>query len=101
MDLQPIGKDYGPVIIPAVAADLITQTCRVYLIHLVNKSASPVTITIKDKQGAPLDVLQALSVPANTDVLRDFGLHGRLCPGGVNWVAGTADAVVGFIRARV
>jgi hypothetical protein len=89
-----------PKLIPAVAEAVYVGDCHVVEIQLVNESVAAVTVTIADKQATPRAVIPpAISIPAGTDMIWEFS--GRFCPGGITWVAGTASAVTGYVRARV
>ncbi len=91
--------DCDPALIPAVAADLLAESCWLEEVVLSNVTGAAVTVTIKDKQSTPRSLCEALSVAANSVTILRFA--GRYCPGGLNWVAGSANAIVGSVRGRV
>lgn len=92
----------NPKLVPASAEDVFTNDVFLTLIHLSNKSAATVTVTITDKQSPSREVVPTVSIAANSDHLRVFPREegGRFCPNGVSWVASDGAAVTGFIAAR-
>ena len=90
-----------PQFIPATLQTVFTGDCHIVAIHLVNESGSAVTVTIMDMQTTPRAVVPpAISLSAGTDMIWEFGGSGRLCPGGLTWVASAANAVTGYARTR-
>jgi hypothetical protein len=70
----------------ATAAD----TC-VFVIYANNTTGTAATLTVQDTSGTPIVYSTTFSVPANSDVTRDFRGHKFL--GGVKLIAGTATAI--------
>jgi hypothetical protein len=66
------------------------DTC-VFYIYANNKTGSAVTLTLQDKQGTAVVYSTTFSIPANSDVRRDFAGHKFL--GGVQAIAGTSSAI--------
>lgn len=91
--------DFAPALIPSSAEDVVTQSSGVYIdvITIVNPTASAVTLTISDKQGTPREILD-VSIAANTTYV--VKMWGYWAPGGISWVAGTNNVLVGYIRMR-
>ena len=91
--------DFAPALIPSITENVVVQSSGVYIdtIVIVNPSASAVTVTISDKQGTPREIVD-VSVAANTTYV--IKLWGYWAPGGVSWVAGTNDVLVGYMRFR-
>lgn len=87
-----------PAVVPTEAVDVVATDVYVEEITLSNTSGSAATVTIKDKQGTPRSILEAVSIAANTTYVITFP-KGRYMPGGVNWVA-SAGSVVGYICGR-
>jgi hypothetical protein len=90
-------RDFDPKYVPDSSEDVFTETVYLTEITLTNVTASSVTIQILDKQAIPLAIVDA-TLPAKQSYVIRF--EGRYCPGGVSWVAGTASALVGYIRGR-
>ncbi|MBM3813447.1 MAG: hypothetical protein FJW20_17635 [Acidimicrobiia bacterium] len=66
------------------------DTC-VFKLYVNNKSASPVTVTIEDRQGTPVSYSTSFSLPGNSDIMREFG--GMRFVSGVKLTAGSAGAL--------
>lgn len=87
-----------PSFIPAAGETVYAGgDCMVTLLHLVNPSGSPVTVTITDGNG---NAIFSSSLPANSDQVRDFYPSGRYAPGSFRWSASTDGVVVGYVRFR-
>lgn len=84
--------------VPTSQADPITGDCRVVEIVVRNRHASQArTVTIQDKQGTPVKLLDLqLLAPGETWSFRSGGVKFL---GGVSWVA-SGDSVVGWVIAR-
>lgn len=88
-----------PALVPVSAADVVAFDVYVDQITLSNVSGAAVTVTIKDKNSSPLSFLEAVSIAANSAyVIACPG--GRYFPGGINWVASSGTAIVGYIAGR-
>jgi hypothetical protein len=104
MSVTLVSNDRGewetlPKLLPSSAEDVYAANCHVLEIHLVNETASPVTVTISDKQTTPRAVAPpAVVVPGNGDLVWEFS--GRYCPGGLTWVASAASSITGYVRGR-
>ncbi len=72
-------------------SSLTTADTCVFKIYANNKSASPVTLTIEDRQGTPVSYSTSFSLPANSDIMRDFS--GMRFLSGVKVTAGTASTL--------
>jgi hypothetical protein len=72
--------------VPTGATDLTTTDTRVYQIHFVNTTAGALTVTLKDKQSTPRNLLTAYSIPANSYAKLDWP-EGLFFSGGLNWIA--------------
>jgi len=84
-----------PETIPTGGEDVFTADFYITEITFTNTTASPIAVTVSDKQGTPLALFSALSVPANSILAYRF--DGRWMPGGVHWSAASAG-VVGYLR---
>jgi len=92
-------RETVPSLIPAVAEDLYVGDCWIEQVVLVNIGGASQTVTIKDKQATPREVLSAVIVnPGDPPLI--LGLAGRFMPGGINWVAGDGVSIVGYVRWR-
>jgi len=78
--------------------DLATAATCVDAISMSNTTGSPVTITIKDKNGTPKTFLNAFSLPANSNLI--LSLERMKFVGGLTLISGTAASInaqlVGF-----
>jgi hypothetical protein len=73
-----------------------TTTCVVTLVFS-NTNSSPQTVTVTDNQGSPITVINAFSIPANSEV--NFVLGGSQLTSGIKWSAGgtgVTGAILGF-----
>lgn len=73
-------------VVPTDATDLTTTDTRIYQLSVCNTTAGALTITIKDKQATPRNVLTAVSIAANTAYILAWP-EGLFCDDGVNWIA--------------
>lgn len=91
--------DFAPALIPSSPENVVIQSSGVYIdtIVIVNPTASAVTVTISDKQTVPLEIID-VSIAANTTYV--IKMWGYWAPGGISWVAGTDNVLVGYIRMR-
>lgn len=85
-------QDITQVDVAAGAGSTLTSadTC-VFKLYLNNKTASPVTVTLEDRQGTPVSYSTSFSLPGNSDVMREF--TGMRFVSGVKITAGTASAL--------
>lgn len=74
----------------AGSAITTADTC-VFYVYANNKTANPVTLTIRDRQGTPFEYSTSFAVPANSDVKREFDGHRFIL--GVTAIAGTAASL--------
>jgi len=88
----------GLQVVPNSAADLTTTDTWIFQIVVANKTASAVTFTVKDKQSTPRELFDAVSLPADSITVAAFP-EGVKMIGGINWVAGTADALIAEVFA--
>jgi len=88
----------GLKVVPNSAADLTTTDTWIFQIVVANKTGSAVTFTVKDKQSTPLELFNAVSLAANSITVAAFP-EGVKMIGGVNWVAGTASALIAEVYA--
>ncbi len=85
-------QDVTQVDVATGAGSTLTSadTC-VFRLYMNNKTASPVSVTIEDRQGTPVSYSTSFSLPGNSDVMREFG--GIRFVSGVKITAGTASAL--------
>lgn len=89
------------VAVPALAADVTTKDSIIYQIVIVNTTAGAITITVKDKDGTPSELLPTVNIAANTTYIAVFP-YGEHMVGGINWVAsgaGLKARIYGYYRA--
>jgi len=72
--------------IPTSTTALTATTSCVLAIMVTNTNASAQTVTVTDGQGSPITVLQAFSVPANSELTLPF--YGSQMTSGIKWSAG-------------
>lgn len=75
----------------SAGTDVTTSDTCVDAIYVSNKTGSAATLTVRDRQGTPVEYATAFSIPANSILRLDFGFHKFTT--GVNLVAGTATAL--------
>lgn len=89
------------VAVPAVAADVVAKDAIIYQITVANTTAGALTFTVQDKDGTPSEVMDAVSIAANTTYVIAFPF-GEPMVGGINWVAsgvGLKASIYGYYRA--
>lgn len=92
----PTAQETVPGLIPSSAEDVITET--VYLDYIqLNTESSSATVTISDKQGTAREICH-VNVDRGAPVR--IPMDGRLCPGGISWVASVDGVVVAYLRWR-
>jgi len=91
-------QHFDPVLIPDSEETVFDSDVFVELVTLSNTHSSAVSVTIKDKQSTPRELIPTAALPANSVFVARFG--GRYCPGGLTWQASVADKVVGYVRGR-
>ena len=74
--------------VPTSNTALTATTSCVIAIMVSNTNASAQTVTVTDGQGSPVTVLNAFSIPANSQVTLPF--HGAQMTSGIKWTAGGA-----------
>jgi len=74
--------------VPTSATALTSTTSCVVAVIITNTNGAGQTITLTDGQGSPVTVVNAFSVPANSQVT--FPLYGSQMTGGIKWTAGGA-----------
>ena len=86
------------------ATAFISKDCYIFQIVLANKTAGAITATITDQAATPLDLLTAVSLPANGLTIIAFP-EGQYMPGGFKWSASANTSinasVVGFYAGVV
>lgn len=76
-----------PQAVPTSSTTVTSYDAYLKTVTVANTTASPITFTLADKQGSPVNVLSAVSVPANTTSVITFpDLY--WCPGGFTVQAG-------------
>ncbi len=82
--------------VPTSATDALTATSCLWSLFLSNTTAAALTVNVRDRQGTPVNLLNAFSIPANSALL----IHGSLVRmiSGINWSASGAG-VTGAILA--
>lgn len=91
-------KHTYPSVVPATEEDVFTADVYVTEISITNKSSSATTLTMKDKQSTPRELVPTTTINANS--VHEFRFDGRFCPGGLTWQAGAADSLVVYVRGR-
>lgn len=90
----PTGQQTVPVEIPTVAEDVVSENVYLEYAHFTNGGSSSAVVTLKDKQGTPLEAFRVTCDPT-APVVWPGGR--RYCPGGINWVS-SAAGVIGYLR---
>ena len=72
--------------VPTSTTSLTATTSCVIAVIITNTNGAAQTVTITDGQGSPVTVINAFSVPANSQVT--FPLYGSQMISGVKWSAG-------------
>jgi hypothetical protein len=90
LKLQQVNR--GISVVPNVATDLTDKDTYLYQINVANKSAVPVTFTVKDKQATARNVVPSIALDGNTLAVIAWP-EGIYLAGGMNWVASAADAL--------
>jgi hypothetical protein len=75
--------------VPTSAADLTATDTYIQSLVIANVGATALTITIKDRQGTPRNLLAAVSIAGNQTVTLTFEEPEKM-KGGINWVASGA-----------
>jgi len=78
----------------ATLATTAATTCVVAVV-LNNTNASPVTVTVTDNTGTPINDILTFSIPANSQLIQD--LHGIAFNLGVKWSASGTGVTGGLI----
>ena len=84
--------------VPAVSAALTSSDTLLYSIYINNLTGSDVSLTLSDAQTTAQQILPTITILANTSVFFEWN-DGIFCPGGLTWVAGTADALNAAVTA--
>jgi hypothetical protein len=90
----PTGQQTVPVEIPTVAEDVVAENVYLEYAHFTNGGSSSAVVTVKDKQGTPLEVFR---VTCDATAPVSWRPERRYCPGGINWVS-SAAGVIGYLR---
>jgi len=72
--------------VPTSTTSLTSTTSCVIAVIITNTNGSSQTVTITDGQGTPVTVVNAFSIPANSQVT--FPLYGSQMTSGIKWSAG-------------
>lgn len=100
--IDPAGleTDCAPVLVPNSAQVVFPADVDLVFLTLSNITGGAVTVTIKDQQGSPVAFMDTVSIAANS--VQIFSMpRGRYFPGGMTWVAGSSNAIVGYARGRL
>lgn len=73
--------EVDPRLIPNVAVEETTATCWIEMIHVTNKTGVSATVTVADRQGTPIPILQDVPIDAGAELHRNY-------TGGVKMVDG-------------
>lgn len=88
----------GRVYVPAVSTDVVARTVYVDDIGLDNTTGSSVTFQAFDKQSTPVPLTPLLTIAPHTKFV--IPMNSAFAAGGITWVAGTANAIVGEIHFK-
>lgn len=88
--------DFVPMLVPNSSEVTFTRDVFLQEITLTNITDSAVIVSVLDRQSTPRAVLHEISIAADTTYVIRF--EARYCQNGVTWVAGTASAVIGYMR---
>jgi hypothetical protein len=80
------------------SSTLLTSAATACVIAAVffNTNGTPVTVTLTDNTGTPINAMLTFSIPANSNVVEP--LHGGAFTAGVKWAA-SGSGVTGFVVA--
>lgn len=90
----PSGQQTVPIEVPTSPEDVVSESVYLEYAHFTNGGSASATVTVKDKQGTPLEVFR---VPCDPTAPVSWPAARRYCPGGINWVA-SAGGVIGYLR---
>lgn len=79
------------IAVPTSATAVATATTCVQAIVISNTNATAQTVTITDNAGTPLTIVNAYSIPPNSQVT--FPFYGAAMTSGVKWTAGGTGLV--------
>jgi hypothetical protein len=74
--------------VPTANTALTATTSCVLAVMITNTTASAQSVTVTDGQGSPVTVLNAFSIPGNSEVTLPF--YGSQMTSGIKWIAGGA-----------
>ncbi len=83
--------------VPTSSTAVFTSTTCVIAILMNNTTGSPVTVTVTDNAGTPINDILTFSIPANSQLVQP--LYGIAFSSGVKWAAsgaGVTGGAVGF-----
>lgn len=82
----------GLVVVPATPTDLAATDAIIFQIVVANVTASAATITVSDKAGSPLALLNTVTIAPYTTYVVAFP-EGVWMTSGITWTGGTASAL--------
>lgn len=86
-----------PYVLPTSAEVATTQDAYIDVITFTNVHASSnAKVTVVDKQGSPMKLLNAIDLAPGDTYTQAF--NKRYMPGGFEWYADTASAVVAYAK---
>lgn len=81
-----------------------SKDCVIFQLSFTNKTAGAITVTVTDGQTSPLDLMTAVSLPANSLTVAVWP-EGQYMPGGFSWSASANSSinasVVGYVTGVV
>lgn len=73
--------EVDPRLIPNVAVEETTATCWIQEMHITNKTGVSATVTVADRQGTPIPLLQAAEIDAGVEFHRTYGSGMKMIDG--------------------
>jgi hypothetical protein len=84
--------------VPTSLTTVVSGDCMLFEVQIVNPTGSPITVALNSITSGNY-IIPTISVPAG-GVLTLTNRRGRLCSGGVQWIAG-GSGLTGYIQSSL
>lgn len=74
-------NEVDPRLIPNSAVTETTTTCWIQEMHITNKTGVTATVTVTDRQGTPIPLLEAVPIDAGVEFYRTYGSGMKMIDG--------------------
>jgi len=74
-------REVEPRLIPNSAVTETTQTCWIQEMHITNKTGTSATVTVTDRQGTPIPILQDVPIDSGVEFHRNYGTGMKMIDG--------------------